>query len=84
MDKSTPVEEEAETAFQAVDLGSTVQVGEPPRYGVVKWLGMFPGGSELMAGIELVRRAIALCVCMLCLYRPILANSCTTRISTAI
>ncbi len=54
MDKS-PVEEEAETAFQAVELGSTVQVGKPPRYGVVRWVGMFPGGSELMAGIELVR-----------------------------
>ncbi len=54
MDKS-PVEEEAETAFQAVELGSTVQVGKPPRYGVVQWVGMFPGGSELMVGIELVR-----------------------------
>ncbi len=44
MDK--PLFEETETAFlQAVDLGSTVQVGQPPRYGVVKWLGMFPRGS---------------------------------------
>ena len=34
MDK--PLFEETETAFQAVDLGSTVQVGQPPRYGVVK------------------------------------------------
>ncbi len=84
MDK--PLVQEAETAFQAVDLGSTVQVGEPPRYGVVKWLGMFPGGSEPMAGIELVRSTInrsslCVCVCVCCGYRPIQANSCATRIN---
>ncbi len=38
MDK--PLFEETETAFQAVDLGSMVQMGEPPRYGAVKRLGI--------------------------------------------
>ncbi len=48
----------AETAYQEAggfELGSTVQVGFPPRYGVVRWLGHFPKGKELLAGIELVR-----------------------------
>ncbi len=48
---------EAETVFQEAggfEVGSTVQVGQPPRYGVVRWLGSFPRDKELLAGIELV------------------------------
>ncbi len=51
-------DQEAETVFQEAggfEVGSTVQVGQPPRYGVVRWLGSFPKGKELLAGIELVR-----------------------------
>ena len=35
-------------------VGSTVQVSDPPRYGVIRWIGPIQGISGSFAGIELV------------------------------
>ena len=43
-----------------LSLGSAVQLrSDPPRYGVVRWIGTLPGmedviGTELVTGVELV------------------------------
>ena len=50
--------QEAETVFQQageLSIGCVVQVDDPPRYGVLQWIGTFPGSDEMRAGIELVR-----------------------------
>ena len=41
-------------AAPMISINSPVQVDDPPKYGVVKWLGSFPGSDERLAGIELV------------------------------
>ena len=35
-------------------VGSTVQISDPPRYGVIKWLGELPNIQGVVAGVELV------------------------------
>ena len=49
----------APTPQQGVQLGelgvgSAVQVSDPPRYGVVRWIGELPNIQGIMAGVELV------------------------------
>ena len=39
-----------------VSMGATVQVGNPPRYGVIHWIGSLPGSEEVFAGMGLVRK----------------------------
>lgn len=36
------------------DIWSTIQMGEPPHYGVIRWIGELPGVEGLVAGVELV------------------------------
>jgi len=36
-------------------LGSLVQLGTPPCYGKIKWIGQFPGDTVVLAGVEVVR-----------------------------
>ena len=37
-----------------IEIESTVQYGEPPLYGVIKWIGVLPGRENLYAGVEMV------------------------------
>ena len=37
-----------------LDVGSAVQVSDPPRYGVIRWTGELPGILGTVAGVELV------------------------------
>lgn len=38
-----------------LEEGSAVQYGNPPRYGVIKWIGEFPNQRELLfAGLDMV------------------------------
>ena len=36
-------------------VGSAVQQGNPPNYGVIKWIGKLNGIEKLQAGVEMVR-----------------------------
>lgn len=38
-----------------LEVGSMVEVNDPPLYGVIRWVGRISGISEQVAGIELVR-----------------------------
>lgn len=39
-----------------LEVGSTVQYGKPVLYGVIKWIGNFPGKEKtIYAGVEMVR-----------------------------
>ena len=40
--------------FPTLDIGSTIQVSDPPRYGVIRWIGTLQSVQGLFAGIELV------------------------------
>ena len=35
-------------------IGSLVQIGDPPRYGVIRWIGELPNIQGYVAGVELV------------------------------
>ena len=37
-----------------LDVGSAVQVSDPPRYGVIRWIGELPNIQGYVAGVELV------------------------------
>lgn len=38
-----------------LEVGSMVEVNDPPLFGVIRWIGRISGISEQVAGIELVR-----------------------------
>ena len=37
-----------------LEVGSAVELLDPPGYGIIRWIGKFPGVGEAMAGVELV------------------------------
>ncbi len=39
-----------------LSIGSTVQLSDPPRYGVIRWIGELPAVQGLIAGVELVSK----------------------------
>lgn len=39
-----------------LEVGSMVEVNDPPLFGVIRWIGSISGISEKVAGIELVSR----------------------------
>ena len=41
-----------------LEKGSVVQYDHPPKYGVVKWIGIIPGRTTLYAGVEMVNHSI--------------------------
>ena len=41
-----------------LQIGSLIQYGDPPCYGMIKWIGYPPGVNDLIAGIEMVSRYI--------------------------
>ena len=46
--------------FPSLGTGSTVQVSDPPRYGVIRWIGMLQSFQGAIAGIELVSNKLLL------------------------
>ena len=48
--------------FPGLGVGSTVQVANPPHFGVIRWVGTLPGFQGLFAGVELVsQKTFVLC-----------------------
>lgn len=43
-----------EVQLGELDIGSTVQISDPPQYGVIKWIGELPNIQGYVAGVELV------------------------------
>ena len=44
-----------ETVLRSFSMGSTVQLlSDPPRYGVIQWIGTLPDIEGRIAGVELV------------------------------
>ena len=38
-----------------LEVGSAIQYGDPPQYGVIKWIGVLPNYKEVMyAGLDMV------------------------------
>ena len=37
-----------------LDVGSCVQISDPPQYGVIRWIGELPNIQGYVAGVELV------------------------------
>ena len=42
-----------------LEIGSLIQFGNPPCYGVIKWIGLIPEANCTMAGVEVVSHAHA-------------------------
>lgn len=45
-----------EAADGELEVGSMVEVNDPPLFGVIRWVGRIGGVPEQVAGIELVRQ----------------------------
>ena len=41
-------------ASHNLEVGSAVELVDPPRYGIIRWIGKFPGVNTDIAGVELV------------------------------
>ncbi|XP_026183171.1 ubiquitin carboxyl-terminal hydrolase CYLD [Mastacembelus armatus] len=53
-DKSKAVKENGGTGLEGeLEVGSMVEVNDPPLFGVIRWIGRISGISEPVAGIEL-------------------------------
>ena len=51
----TPSAQQKDDNLHKLEVGSTVQYGDPPRYGVVKWMGVLPDCEEVVyVGLEMV------------------------------
>jgi len=46
--------QQGEVQISELGVGSTVQISDPPRYGVIKWIGELPNIQGPVAGVELV------------------------------
>ena len=44
-----------------LDVGSAVELVDPPGYGTIRWIGKFPDVNHIIAGVELVS-------CVFCCY----------------
>jgi len=54
-----------------LEIGSIIQYGEPPQCGVIKWIGNLPDQTEVIAGVEMVRKFYSIYVgtfCQCCNY----------------
>uniref|UniRef100_A0A8C8DWM6 ubiquitinyl hydrolase 1 n=1 Tax=Oryzias sinensis TaxID=183150 RepID=A0A8C8DWM6_9TELE len=52
-DAESPKEDEEEELRSDLEVGSMVEVNDPPLYGVIRWIGRISGVPETVAGIEL-------------------------------
>lgn len=46
-----------------LEVGSMVEVNDPPLFGVIRWIGRIGGIPEPVAGIELVKQTAHFCGC---------------------
>lgn len=53
-----------------LEVGSMVEVNNPPLFGVIRWIGHISGVQELVAGIELVRIPLTFAPTVLKLLKP--------------
>ena len=51
---SDPGEYPADYNPKNLEVGSMIQYGNPPRYGMIKWIGHLPRAVSLVAGVEMV------------------------------
>lgn len=52
-----------------LEVGSMVEVNDPPLFGVIRWIGRIGGIPEQVAGIELVRQKLTYVAFILyCIY----------------
>ena len=49
-----PPPQQGKVQHGELDVGSAVQVSDPPRYGVLRWIGELPNIQGTVAGVELV------------------------------
>lgn len=56
---------------------STVQILNPPRYGVIRWVGELPNTKGVIAGVELVSTGESACTLSVCVF--VHAKSCDLR-----
>ena len=54
-----PVEYPANYNPNNFEVGSMIQYGNPPRYGMIKWIGHLPRAVSLVAGVEMVSMYIS-------------------------
>lgn len=54
-DPPSPLIPEKPEARAWLEVGSMVEVNDPPLYGVIRWIGFISSISEPVAGIELVQ-----------------------------
>ena len=47
-----------------LEVGSAVELVDPPGYGIIRWIGKFPDLNHIIAGVELVS-------CVFCCYSTI-------------
>ena len=53
-----------------LEVGSAVELVDPPGYGIIRWIGNFPGVATVIAGVELVSCVFCCYSCLvLTLYR---------------
>ena len=53
-----------------LEVGSAVELVDPPGYGIIRWIGKFPGVATVIAGVELVSCVFCCYSCLvLTLYR---------------
>lgn len=59
-DSSDTVGEDGGAAPEGeLEVGSMVEVNDPPLFGVIRWIGRIGGVPEQVAGIELVRQKLS-------------------------
>ncbi|XP_054609552.1 ubiquitin carboxyl-terminal hydrolase CYLD isoform X2 [Dunckerocampus dactyliophorus] len=57
--RSADVDEAAVEHGEILEVGSMVEVNDPPLYGVIRWIGNISGVPEVVAGIELEQELAA-------------------------
>ena len=57
-----------------LDVGSAVELVDPPGYGIIRWIGKFPGVNPDIAGVELVS-CVFCCYNTSCLFLTLCSNA---------
>ena len=57
-----------------LEVGSAVELVDPPGYGIIRWIGKFPGVNTDIAGVELVS-CVFCCYNTSCLFLTLYCNA---------
>lgn len=75
LDSSNTVgEDEGAAPDGELEVGSMVEVNDPPLFGVIRWIGRIGGIPEQVAGIELVRQNLSF-VAFICIYFTLIKST---------